>query len=171
MTNPRTKGSNFEKSVARYFSEWWYNKSFEGVRADELPIRRSPRSGGFDKRIAPADLFCVEDSKNFPFLVECKKQEALTWWSLYKDITKTKIYIWWEKLLDESKNVGKLPLLVFSKNHCPVMLVCRGADILNVNSEPHFSFWDKEGELVIIVPLLSFFENCEPADFLPTPVV
>lgn len=103
LKNPKRKGNDYERKIAKLFTEWWGE-----------PFYRTPNSGGLGwqgKKIA-GDLITPD---NFPFVVECKKEEN---WNFEQIIEGRGIfYKWWEQVIRDAKKVEKLPLLVFSKNH------------------------------------------------------
>ena len=160
MVNPRTKGSGYEVHVARRFSEWYFKESFKGVRADELPIRRTPLSGGWDKRLYSADLFCVGDPRGFPFAVECKKDETFSWWAVFKKLETTPLYAWWKQATGEAEPLKQLPLLVFTVNFCPDMI----AHYRGLNTPgPFMTFVDGTGATVNVQTLDGFFLANSPS--------
>lgn len=114
----RDKGSNFERKIAQHMSDWWGGN-----------FTRTPGSGGLrwgsDQRIAgdivpPAGM-------DFPFVIECKKQEGYTLDNfLFSTGTPVK---WWEQVVTDSRRLSldktqeqKTPLLIFSKNRAKVMV-------------------------------------------------
>lgn len=103
----RDKGANFERDVARAFSE-----------AYGMTFRRTPLSGGWaqDADVAAGDVVCVDDPE-FEWCIECKKSEG---WRLESLLTGDRAWFdnWWQQLLDECPD-GKWPVLIFSRNRCP----------------------------------------------------
>jgi hypothetical protein len=111
----RRKGSTYERKLCRKLSEWWLQRSFEDVRAEDLPFRRTPLSGGFEKGadVRPNDL---ELAREWVFSVEAKCQESLEWFSLIEGNSTSPILKWWRQCEDCAKNHNKIPLLIFTKN-------------------------------------------------------
>lgn len=115
--NGRNKGANAERKLAKLFSTWWGSE-----------FTRTPMSGGFatktfrDDWNASGDL--VTPDVDFPFCVESKKVEG---WHLEQLLTSPKciIHKWWQQTLDETPE-GKEPLLVFSRNGHPELIMVRG---------------------------------------------
>lgn len=111
--NSRTKGHTAERKLVKLFEAWWGTKFF-----------RTPGSGAFATRgFAGMDLTdmsgdIITTDTSFPFCVESKKVEG---WTLEQMLTsnKTKMHSWWEQTAKESPK-GKIPLLVFTKNHTPL---------------------------------------------------
>lgn len=113
------KGKAYERRIGKILGEWW----------QDSPFRPTPCSGGWDKlahddkHLAVGDLFIPKDC-DFPFSVECKKQEG---WSLIDLIKPNRknvpIFEWWAQAACDAKAADKIPLLVFSKNHLGIDLV------------------------------------------------
>jgi hypothetical protein len=115
----KNKGSSFERLIATAFSEWW---------GEEKSFRRTPMSGGWDRNRACGDLITPE---GFPFTVEMKNFEA---WDILHLITSEKSVLGqhWKQTLNETAP-GKLPLLIFTRNHQPtfyMMRLCDHADVV-----------------------------------------
>lgn len=107
--NGRNKGAKFERDIAKILSKWWGEE-----------FHRTPASGGLhwqaDNRVA-GDIVAPVDS-DFPFNVECKKQES---WNMEQIIKGTgDVVSWWEQCINDAKRVDEIPLLIFSKNHSPI---------------------------------------------------
>lgn len=113
--NSRNKGANFERLVAKLLTDWW------GVK-----FSRSPQSGGLhwskDSRVT-GDIVPPVDI-DFPFTIECKKQEG---WDFSQILSKKgDIKQWWEQCINDFRRLdddSKNPLLVFSKNHYPIYYI------------------------------------------------
>ena len=86
----------YELKIAKMFSCWWYpalKENFMHARASDLPFRRTPASGGWDKRKAtPLDL---QVPKDFPYAVEVKCGEGWTIESLLKETKKKSQLLQW----------------------------------------------------------------------------
>lgn len=110
--NSKAKGSKFERTVAKMFSEVY------GVE-----FHRTPMSGGLHWKQAngiSGDIVPPDDI-SFPYSVECKNVE--TDWDFDKIISGTsEFWKWWEQAKSDSKEFDKFPFLVFKKNrkeiHC-----------------------------------------------------
>ena len=114
----RDKGNRLERDVAKQLSEWW---------GEEKSFRRTPLSGGWDKR-ACGDLIVPE---RFPFTPELKNCEG---WELHQLLTSDKSMLdrHWAQAVGEV-GAGKKPLLIFTRNHQPVfyMMFSRDFNWLN----------------------------------------
>jgi len=110
----RKKGCEFERDLAKMFSEWW---------GEEKSFRRTPLSGGWDKR-AGGDLVTPEQ---FRFTIEAKHTET---WELHhllaepkmrkgKQLEPCELEVHWQQALRETSS-GKRPILIFTRNHLPV---------------------------------------------------
>jgi hypothetical protein len=109
------KGKSFERKEAKFWGEWWQGS----------PFRRVPLSGGWDKVtdgecLAAGDLYIPPES-DFPFCIECKKREGWSFEAILSLRCKA-FWSWWEQTETEALRVGRLPLLVFSKNHSQVFV-------------------------------------------------
>lgn len=111
MTGSRSKdkGSSFERQVAKILGDAY------GVK-----LRRTPMSGGWAQGYdnAAGDLTCLEGE--FPYCVECKKEEGWRLDSLFGDDHKW-FDNWWDQLIHECP-ANKQPLLVFSRNRAPIFV-------------------------------------------------
>jgi len=113
----KRKGSGFERKISKFLKEMWPDGEFE----------RTPMSGGSQLRKGwklAGDI--VTTSLTFPFCVECKKQEKWRLEGLH--LRDNIINKWWHQALDESRLVGKKPLLIFSRNHSPIYAAIRTKD-------------------------------------------
>lgn len=106
----RAKGSNYERGVAKKFTDWWIPKG------SEVEFHRAPASGALqwasDHRVA-GDIVPPEGI-NFPFVIECKKHEGWTMDHVLLDIGTPKD--WWGQVVTDSRRVDRVPMLVFSRN-------------------------------------------------------
>lgn len=147
--NGRKKGQTAERKLAKLFSDWWGSE-----------FARTPLSGGFatakfrEDWNACGDL--VTPDKTFPFCVESKKVEG---WSLEQLLTsdKTLIHKWWKQTLDETPE-GKIPLLVFAKNHSPLYAIMRSSDEQGrIGLRPTALVTEMHGESVMIFAATHLF--------------
>jgi hypothetical protein len=106
----RSKGSNYERTIAKRFSEW-----------AETDFVRSPLSGGFHKNKKSADEFRgdivpADRLKMCKLLIECKCQKT---WSLPA---------WLRQAESDAKNNGKTPIVVFHQHGTSNDYVCLRLD-------------------------------------------
>lgn len=103
----KTKGSSYERKVAKKLSTWW---------GDEF--QRTPASGGLRWK---SDNNVIGDivpspTANFPFVVECKHQEG--GWTLESVIlNKLNVKEWWSQVVADGRRGKKTPLLMFTRNY------------------------------------------------------
>lgn len=129
----KSKGSNFERQIAKTLSRYFF-----GV---DDRLKRTPLSGGFSKSYK-GDIFedlsvkisddpVISNTPQWPFSVECKKQEVpLDIPSLLSD--NSVFWKFWDQCSSQIKGTpeaGKIPMLIFSKNNIKPM-VCLPAEIL-----------------------------------------
>ena len=117
------KGKDYERRVAKILSEWWGST-----------LHRTPTSG---VNIYSGDI--VDDKGQFPFIVECKKNEQ---WSLGNLLEKAQgektLWGFWRQALgnwleaDPHHHENDPPLLVFSRSHGPDYFIARLQDILDI---------------------------------------
>lgn len=119
MANGKAKGDKFENRVCRTISQWLVPGDWSRGPVTELPFRRrytaSPSLEGFWVR--GGDLLHREAVK-CPFSIECKNCED---WSL-DGFTNGKwpLWAWWKQCRDQARTVGRVPLLIFTRNRQPV---------------------------------------------------
>lgn len=101
----RNKGGNYERTVAKKFSEWWGGQ-----------FSRTPGSGslhwGSDQRIA-GDIVPPQ-GMDFPFVIECKKHEGWTLDNVFLNTGEPKN--WWAQVVTDARRVKLIPMLIFSRN-------------------------------------------------------
>ena len=161
------KGKEYERRIGKILGEWWQGK----------PFRPCPCSGGWDKlagddeHLASGDLFIPKDS-DFPFSVECKKQQQ---WSLSDLINPNKkdkpIMNWWEQASADAVSVAKQPLLVFSRNHLGYdMVVTQPGICCNMSYVDGVNFMELHGNQfrleIISLSLFMLYCRCQPKRIL-----
>ena len=118
----RRKGAKGELTVSRILSAWWVgDTTLLKAKATDLPIRRTPLSGGWAKGSGlGGDLVSVKpEASSFGiFCVEVKNQERWQLEGMLKD-KKWPVHGWWRQCRTESKNAHAIPLLVFTRNQHP----------------------------------------------------
>ena len=140
--NGRAKGQVFERELARTVSVWWTgNKDLEKVRAEELPFRRTPLSGGWDRKAAASDLLVVEPEAlpcPWPFALEAKNQECWDWDGLFKNNAKWPVKAYWEQCCEAATKSKLHPLVLFTRKLQPIYFAMspQAMDVLQI---PHVS--------------------------------
>lgn len=101
----RDKGQRYERKIAKIFSEW-----------AGMDMLRTPLSGGWARGRADVtgDIVPGDANRQFPFSIECKKNESWTWEQVHHQIGPV-LNSWWQQTVDECAP-GKIPLLIFSRN-------------------------------------------------------
>ena len=129
----RAKGGNYERKIAKVLSEW---SGFE--------ITRTPGSGGFYKT---GDL-CPKEPEHqirWPFSFELKNQEC---WNI-KQVLKINgtsdmpevFKKWWYQCAADAKTRERKPILLFTKNHHPNLVMFRREDFFApLSSLNHYTF-------------------------------
>ncbi|GAA0348287.1 hypothetical protein GCM10008931_44470 [Oceanobacillus oncorhynchi subsp. oncorhynchi] len=110
MTNPRMKGSSYERKIAKILSEWTGET-----------CHRVPQSGaggvrwGSDSRMNGDIVFPVDSNNSFVY--ELKKREG---WDFKHLLLNTgQIKEWWKQVITDARRMkehGMSPCLIFSKN-------------------------------------------------------
>lgn len=133
MVNGRLKGNRAELDVCRQLSEWWDGRSYSGIRAEDLPFRRSPLSGGWDRKRAAGDIIKPEACL---FCFEIKKREEWTWDRFFKDSGKQwHIFQYWKQTIEATRE-GEIPILIFTKNRFPWYVAMRVHDFCTLGIKP-----------------------------------
>lgn len=134
MTDPKKKGNSNENALAKQLSLW----ITKGERKDVL--MRSKTSGaigttqgaGFSNQ---AGDIVAADAQGFVFvryfLIEAKHYKTINieLLTFSKDISKTKLYVWWTKLRDECKTHSKRPFLIAKQNRRNTLLFLTKEDV------------------------------------------
>lgn len=112
--NSRAKGNKYELKITDILDQWWTGRLH---KADERVFRRTPLSGGYDRRLFPSDLITPEE---FPFGIECKNRES---WSFENFLGGSNSLISWLTL--EEDKTGKDVLLIFTKKYADDYVMLR----------------------------------------------
>lgn len=143
MKNPKNKGNNFERQVAKIFSDW------AGVK-----FMRTPASGAIhnfkDKRVV-SDIVPPLSIGKFPFSIECKKVECSWEISSILEGTSQTIENHWFQCLTDADREGLIPLLVFSKNFRGIYGVMKQVDFVatKVKLNKYLEVYQNDMTLVI----------------------
>lgn len=153
MKNPKEKGNNFERKVAKLFSLWSGHK-----------FMRTPASGAIhnfkDKRVV-SDIVAPLSIGEWPFSIECKN--VMCSWELNTLLegTSETMKSHWKQAQDDADREGLAPLLIFTKNFRDKFIVLRPDDYIKAFAE-YANKIDRielfyEGEKVIICHLDELF--------------
>lgn len=155
LKNPRAKGSEFERDIAKLLSSW-SGRGFERV----------PLSGGLRWKednnvtgdiVPPMEL-------DFPVSIECKKVEED--WDFDRLLEGTSgIWKWWNQCCGDCDRVNKQPWLIFCKNFRKPQLMLKGAVFeayasvcTSLNTKQHLYSRTCKGSVVIMK--LNDFLDC-----------
>lgn len=129
--NPKSKGNSFEREICKKLSLWLSNNKMDDV------FWRTSNSGGrytsrkkvgktTENQIGDIGLNSdFEPGKKFleKFVVECKFYKSLDFWGLILENKSSDVFNFWCKLLVESDNVEKHPLLIYKTNNRPILVL------------------------------------------------
>lgn len=131
MINSQQKGKEFERQIAKIFSQWWDNTRDS--------VRRVPLSGGYPKGKTWGDLICY-NSCFFPFLISLKKVEGWTLDQLFFNYESCELVQWLHEIrvifqgyIGRNKLIVEryllLPILVVAKNRYKPIVLCHVYDL------------------------------------------
>lgn len=123
----KQKGHGYERRISNLLTKWWQKKF------PEEEFNRVPQSGGLrwkDQEKVGGDIVTPE---LFPYNIECKKRENWTFEQLLKGTGE--VLKWWEQSVKDAKRVGKKPMLIFSKNYFPDLVMIEYEEFMNIFSK------------------------------------
>lgn len=118
--NARVKGATFERRVAKAFSELY---GFE--------IARTPGSGAWNSSgdLTPKD---PRDFEKWDLSIECKNNEGWNMKQIFEirsEEDMPKVFLsWWNQCLKDAQKYDRKPLVVFTKNQHPDIVLFRKYD-------------------------------------------
>jgi hypothetical protein len=137
----REKGSRAEIEVAGLLKAWWRP-------VEEAEFVRTPLSGGWGGKDLRSGFRASGDvmttALRFPFVVEVKRREGWSWDPLKKG-GKSPIWGYWKQAIDQAKEMGGIPLLLFRKNGekwaamLPMKAFCQAA--VSIAPADHLCEW------------------------------
>ncbi len=166
MVNGRSKGNKAENEVCAILSAWqfperWTQAAAAKAKADELPFRRrftstKPLDGTW---AGAGDILAPQDHL-FPWAVECKKIEG---WTLDGALSNEKwpVWGWWGQCMLQADATARWPLLFFSRNRYPWLVMARLCDVI---PNPHMASAD-----AIQCGGLMIFDATNLSTFIPLP--
>jgi len=113
--NGRKKGNTAELKICRFLSEWWMNRDLTGTKAQDLPFRRSPLSGGWDRSRASGDIIKPDNCR---LCVEVKNRQEWKWDQFFTSPNGWKVFQYWEQTI-KAVTKDEIPLLIFTRNNHP----------------------------------------------------
>ena len=121
--NPKQKGNNFEREIAKKLSRWITNDERDDI------LDRSHGSGlkstVTGSPVQAGDI-CAVHKLGFPFvnkyIVECKNRRDYRLQDLIYWRERSRIIKDWRKLLRECKNFNRIPLFIIKNFRCPTLL-------------------------------------------------
>lgn len=119
----RDKGSNYERKTAKALSAWW-----------GAEFHRTPGSGSlhWQSENNVAGDIVVAYTAGFPFVVECKHQEG--GWTLESVfLNRHNVKTWWQQVVVDSRRVGRIPLLMFTRNRAEDFVMLPYAEDLHTD--------------------------------------
>lgn len=128
--NSKTKGSTFERKLAKMLSEW-----------SGQEFHRTPMSGALhwanDKRvisdIVPPQVLV---DAGWPFSIEAKCVECSWEFNTFMEGTSVTLQQHWKQCYEDSQREGLLPMLVFKKNRRDVYMMITESLFKELDIEP-----------------------------------
>lgn len=122
--NGNRKGKAAERKLVKLFAAWWGSEFFRTPESGGMATRLTKQLG-IDLNKFTGDVVTLDET--FPFCVESKKVQG---WHLEQMLSsdKTLMHEWWNQTVEETPN-GKIPLLIFTKNHSPLYAILRTVDM------------------------------------------
>lgn len=144
MKNPKEKGNNHERKVAKMLSEW------AGVKFNRTPMSGALRWGN-DRRVV-SDIVAPLSIGNWPFSIEAKCVECSWELNTFIEGTSQTLKEHWEQCLLDANREELLPMLVFTKNYRDIFMMIT-KDVFNqleIEPESYISVVNKSHDLIIM---------------------
>ena len=122
--NPKRKGSQFERDIARELSWWWDKKS---QKNGHLIFWRTAASGAAShiSQNQYGDITYIDPSGK-PlidlFVIECKRTRRFNLFGIVAGDNSLPIIEWLSKLKTEAVSAGKYGMLIFKLDRYPIMM-------------------------------------------------
>lgn len=152
-------GSAFERRVAKKMSQ--------ALFGDNNSLRRTPASGGYDALEVPGDIAYLAEPAAFPFVIECKRHNALDLASILSDPNHL-LWEFWVKVRLEARIAGRHPALVFVKTKGRAIFIAYPKEIhetlfpnQKVGPNMACTLWrcaPLSQQLIMVVPLEAWLE-------------
>ena len=123
MKNPKRKGSQFEREIAKVLSQWWDDKKYQ---KGELIFWRTHASGGASHLSSQqfGDItFINPDGKPLIdlFVIECKRTRRFNLFGIIAGDKSLPLWNWLTKLKKEASSIDKYGWLIFKLDRFPIM--------------------------------------------------
>lgn len=122
----KQKGSNFERKIAKQFTEWWQAAGLEGE------FYKTPASGGLRWQKRPDVIGDLSVPLGFTHTIECKCREDWEYsgfFDVFESLPdKQNIGGWWWQTLDEAKRADKQPILIIKKAYHEPLCIYDSSD-------------------------------------------
>jgi hypothetical protein len=120
----RRKGRKNEQELAKEIGQWFgYSIDTKDQESPNYYLNHCKRTAR-DRQKGMGDLWTSQELRaKFPWLIEAKCVEGWMFESLFQGKDKW-LMDWWEQTVEEAKETGQSPLLVFTKNHSPWYIAC-----------------------------------------------
>lgn len=151
MKNPKAKGNNHERKIAKALSEW------AGVK-----FMRTPMSGAIhnfnDKRVV-SDIVPPLSIGKFPFSIEAKCVECSWEISNFIDGTSKTLKEHWKQCKLDAEREELLPMLVFTKNYREtyIMITEKAFKTLKINPSSYITL-KSDDELLTLMRFKDFLD-------------
>lgn len=149
MKNPKEKGNNHERKVAKMLSEWSGQK-----------FMRTPMSGAIhnfkDKRVV-SDIVAPLSIGNWPFSIECKNVECTWEFNNFIEGTSMTLKEHWNQSVEDSKREGLIPMLIFTKNRRDIYIMITKEVFYQLEIEPENYINVTRSDCDLIIMKLSDF--------------
>lgn len=144
MKNPKEKGNNHERKVAKMLSDWSGEK-----------FMRTPMSGAIhnfkDKRVV-SDIVAPLSIGDWPFSIEAKCVECSWEFNTFIEGTSMTLKEHWKQCCDDAEREGLIPMLVFTKNYRDIFIMITKEVFYQLDIEPesYINLIHKGQDLVIL---------------------
>jgi hypothetical protein len=123
MVNGKIKGSTFERTISKLFTEWWNKWELEGK------FYRTPGSGALAYRQRDDVIGDLTTPAGFMFTIEVKNREDWKCEDLFFEgieckATSNSVSGWWAQSCKEAYQAKKYPMLIIKRNfYDPLVMI------------------------------------------------
>jgi len=160
-TSAKEKGKEFEKEVGKILGMWWCGIPFPRAHGSGCSATIQCKHQAIEGRIFhhTGDLYVPEE---FPWSVECKRQEGWTLEHLLEDQCGF-VWQWWEQCCKDADLSMRWPLLVMRRNHRRSLVMIERDSPFDLTSfTPNHTIMKRDGEVLLICLLEDFLVEIDP---------